>query len=142
MSNLSKRPKDCDNTASDCPANLDANKSCVYILPSDDVIEKNCSGCIFVPRAYTFNPPILTAEDCSALCQKNPTGPPKISPSEFTKRSQEMMYGDDKIKGVAALILPAYVLLILDVTITLMFIKTFSPILGGDIDIPGIEKIS
>lgn len=140
--NLTKRPKDC-GTANDCEPDVNnPYNNCVYILPNQSTIESECSGCMFVPRAYTFSPAISTADDCSARCEKNPTGPPKISPSEFTKKSQEMMYGDDKIKGVAALILPAYLLLILDVTITLMFIKTFSPILGGDIDLPGLSKIT
>ncbi|MFH0737268.1 MAG: hypothetical protein V1827_01675 [Candidatus Micrarchaeota archaeon] len=124
----------------DCDENLTATESCVWVLPSEEDIESHdCDSCNFVPQSYTYDPPIYLA--CTDLCNPSPSGPPKISPSEFTRRSAEGMVGKEEIKGVAALMLPAYVLPILNILVTLIFIRSFSQLIGGDVDIPGLSKI-
>jgi hypothetical protein len=123
-----------------CPANMTANQSCVWVLPSKEIIDSHdCDSCNFVPMEYTYSPPVYLA--CTDLCNPSPTGPPKISPAEFARRSMEGMVGKEEIKAVSALMLPAYVLPILNILVTLIFIRSFSQIIGGDMDIPGLMKI-
>ncbi|MEW6035823.1 MAG: hypothetical protein AB1529_04380 [Candidatus Micrarchaeota archaeon] len=136
-----ERPAGCSGDAAlNCPANLDATQSCVWVLPSkEDVDAHECDACNFVPQQYTYGPPIYLS--CADLCNPSPTGPPKISPGEFSRRSQEGMVGKEEIKAVSALMLPAYVLPILNIVVTLIFIRSFSQIIGGDIEIPGLTRI-
>ena len=51
------------------------------------------------------------------------------------------MVGREDIKSISKMMIPAYVLPLLNILVTLMFIKTFSQILGGDIEIPGVPKV-
>ena len=62
-------------------------------------------------------------------------GPPLINPAEFSRRTQQWMVGRPEIVSVSALMFPAYVLPLLDILVVLMFIRSFSSILGGDIEI-------
>ncbi|MBI5698020.1 MAG: hypothetical protein HZC29_05980 [Thaumarchaeota archaeon] len=125
---------------STCPAAPNAYDSCSYVLPSKQKLARmECDGCLFVPQQYTYNPPIYAS--CSDLCNPNPLGPPKISPGEFAKATQKNMFGRSEVKTAASLILPGYILPILNIVVTVMFIRTFSSILGGDMEIPGLSKI-
>lgn len=134
-------PTNCDDDpALDCPADLNASKSCVWILPDDaDIEAHDCDSCNFVPQEYTYDPPIYLS--CTDLCNPSPTGPPKISPADFTRRSAEGMVGKEEIKAVAALMLPAYVLPIINILVTLIFIRSFSQLIGGDMMIPGLMRV-
>jgi|GEM_PF-6877893 len=118
-----------------------ASESCVYVLPSQDFLDSGvCDSCLFVQPEYTLNPPVYT--DCAARCGGGANaGPPKINPAEFAQRTAEGMVGRPEIKSVAALMLPAYILPLLDILVTLMFIRSFSAMLGGDIEIPGLTRI-
>jgi len=127
----------CESPPSD---SIIASKSCVYVLPDQSLLDSGaCDSCLFVHPEYTFNPPIYT--DCASRCGGGAAGPPKINPAEFAQRTAEGMVGRPEIKSVAALMLPAYILPLLDILVTLMFIRSFSAILGGDIDIPGLTRI-
>lgn len=117
-----------------------ATSSCLYVLPGEQRLTNNeCNGCLFVPESYTFDPPLY--RNCADICSTNASGPPKISPGEFAKRSAEGMVGRDEIKVASTLILPGYILPILNIVVTLMFIRSFSQIFGGDVEIPGLVKI-
>jgi len=131
----------CGPEAKDCPSSMIAEESCVYVMPRPDVRGEysHCDECIFIDTTYTFSPPIEYR--CAQLCGEQIGGPPKVSPADFAKMSQEGMVGKSEIKSVAAMILPAYILPLLNITVTLMFIRTLSPMLGGDIEIPGMAKI-
>lgn len=123
-----------------CHVSMTAAESCVYVLPSQKDIDSGaCSECVFVKKQYTMNP--VTYPNCMELCSPSPTGAPKVSAAEFTRQTFSGMFGREEVKAVATLIVPAYVLPLLNVVVTLMFIRTLSPIFGGDIEIPGISKI-
>jgi hypothetical protein len=124
-----------------CVESSTASESCVYVLPFNPtaVNDGHCNSCLFVKPEYTFYPAVYA--NCGAVCGSQGAGPPKINPAEFAQRTAEGMIGRPEIKSTAALVLPAYILPLLDILITLMFIRTFSPMLGGDIEIPGLAKI-
>jgi len=129
-----------DSNSMACPASTTAKQSCLYVLPDPGLIDTDqCNGCLFVRPEYTFDPPIYA--NCAQLCNPGGSGPPKVNPAEFAQKTKEGMYGRPEIKSVAALYLPGYVLPILNILVTLMFVRTFSPILGGDIEIPGLARI-
>ncbi len=102
---------------------------------------KRCEQCFNASTsACLYSPP--TVEDCSAECDESAEGRPlKVSPSEFAQKSQQWMFGRQDIKNVSSLLLPAYLLPLLNIAVTLIFIRTFSPIFGGDIEIPGWTKV-
>lgn len=132
-------PAECvQAVACDQPSDLDAYKSCVYIQPDASVLPQ-CDVCIFGKREDTTIPSART--DCASLCDASPKGPPKVSTTQFVRATREGMAGGEEVKTVAALILPAYILPLLNIVVTLMFIRTFAPILGGDIDIPGVSRL-
>ncbi|MBI5222946.1 hypothetical protein HY990_00840 [Candidatus Micrarchaeota archaeon] len=141
---LSVRPSNCrsDSPASySCPASLDANQSCVWVLPPQSLLDSHrCDGCLFVKKESTLNPPIIGS--CADLCgASGVVGPRKVSPSEFARRSSEGMVGKEDLKSIATLYLPGFLLPLLNIVITLMFIRSFSQFLGGDVDIPGLVRI-
>ncbi len=122
-----------------CPASTDPAQSCVYILPSADIIDaRGCKECLFIPTTYTYDPPVQL--NCAELCKAN-VGPAKISPDQFSKVTSEGMIGAPEIKSLSSLILPAYILPLFNIAVTLMFIRSLSVVLGGDIEIPGVSKI-
>jgi hypothetical protein len=114
-----------------------ANESCLYVVPDIQTLDSKCDGCVFVPVEYTFNPPIYP--NCADACSK--AGRPKVSPADVAKQSKKGMVGREDIKNVASILLPGYLLPLLNTLVTIMFIKTFSPIFGGDIEIPGLAKV-
>ncbi|MBS3067405.1 hypothetical protein J4450_01775 [Candidatus Micrarchaeota archaeon] len=148
--NLNARPPGCGVAlgpnggppviAKACEASFTAIESCTYVLPRRDALDQHeCDTCLLIPDPYKYDPPIY--KNCADLCRGSPAGPPRISPGEFAKKSAEGMVGKPEIKVAASLVLPAYVLPILNITVTLMFIRSLSQILGGDIEIPGVSKI-
>ncbi len=147
INDISGRPSQCILDTSpykqatfNCKASLNANESCMYIMP-DFSNESICQGCLNVTNDYClFNPPIVNdcGEECSETTMQKPA---LLNPAEFAKKSGEGMFGREDIKNVSKLIFPAYFLPLINIVITLMFIRGFSPIFGGDIDIPGYLKV-
>ncbi len=115
----------------------DPYSSCAYQIADEETLEKECDGCVFVPVQYTFDPPIYL--NCLDGCSQQDT--PLISPADVTKQSNKGMVGRDDIKNVASVLLPSFLLPLLNILVTVMFIKTFSPLFGGDIEIPGLQKV-
>ncbi len=115
-------------------------ESCVYGIAGDSdlkLLDEDCSGCIFVENEFTFDPPVYT--NCASACSGE--GASLLSVSDIVKQSGEGMVGREDIKSISKMMIPAYVLPLLNILVTLMFIKTFSQILGGDIEIPGVPKV-
>jgi len=94
---------------------------------------------MFVDDTFTFSPP--TVLDCGLLCTGARPIPTYIDTGDFAKLSSKGMYGRPEMKNVASLMLPGYLLPLLNILVTVMFIETFSPMLGGDIEIPGLSKV-
>jgi hypothetical protein len=129
-------PEDCEDAAKYCKGSLNSpENSCIYYQPSADLYDL-CSGCIFVDKQFQYTP--AANADCGKLCGTNT---PSLTTAQAAQAIKARMYGDDSIISVAALMIPAYILPLLNVVVTLMFIRSFSPILGGDFDIPGVSKL-
>ncbi|HLD59458.1 MAG TPA: hypothetical protein VI912_00565 [Candidatus Bilamarchaeaceae archaeon] len=118
-----------------CPASLDPYKSCVYILPKDGSL---CKDCLFTEEDYQYSPPVLRT--CEELCGPA-SGGAKMSVADFAKNSGGGYIGREDIKSVSKFAIPAYILPLLNIVVTVMFIKTFSTMLGGDVEIPGLSKV-
>lgn len=108
---------------------------------------QTCNGCFNVSNEYCLfgngtaqNPHVNP--DCPGECSE--TGmekPALLTAGEFVKKSGEGMYGREDIKNVSKFLLPAYLLPLMNIVVTLMFIRGFSPIFGGDVDLPGWAKV-
>ena len=97
-----------------------------------------CETCLFTEESYAYNPPINMR--CSDICAPTESTPVKDAGS-YTGIGAEGLVGRAEIRGVAKLIIPAYLLPMFNIVATLIFIKGLSEMLGGDIDIPGISKV-
>jgi hypothetical protein len=64
-----------------------------------------------------------------------------IGPQDFIKDLPEGSDTETDVMTVGSLMLPGVVLPLFCIVIVVVFIRTFSPLLGGDIDIPGLGKI-
>ncbi|MFA5076830.1 MAG: hypothetical protein WC488_00160 [Candidatus Micrarchaeia archaeon] len=100
-----------------------------------------CNSCLDVPKDYCFFKPYVAlscAEDCTTGTFLKPA---LLTAAEFAKKSSEGMFGREDIKNVSRMLLPAYLLPLINIAVTLMFIRGFSPIFGGDFEIPGYAKV-
>lgn len=130
---------DCDEAAVEkCPASLIPEESCVYVVPNYEIWEQ-CADCLLIDEGFTYAPPI--AKDCAQLCSDTNWKKDRISPAQFAVKTREGMVGRSEIKNAASFVVPLYILPLLNILVTIMFIKTLSQILGGDIEIPGLQKV-
>jgi hypothetical protein len=67
-------------------------------------------------------------------------GPLSIGPTDFIKKLPGAE-GRPDARNVGMLMVPALVLPLFCIVIVVSFIRVFSPLLGGDIEIPGLSKI-
>ncbi len=123
-------------TGLDEDGNVDPYNSCVFWIPADTI---GCSGCLFTDKMFRYTPP--TAVDCATACTQSDDGTTMVSAADFAKASKEGMFGSEGIKDVSSLMLPAYLLPLLNMVVTIIFIRTVSPMLGGDIEIPGLAHV-
>jgi hypothetical protein len=97
-----------------------------------------CEQCLEVSESYIYDPPINV--NCGDMCKPNDNIPVQ-SPSDYMKSGSEDMVGFSEIQNVSKYMIPAYLLPLFNIAATLIFIRTFSGMIGGDIDIPGISKV-
>lgn len=97
-----------------------------------------CEECIFSEEPAEYNPPIRA--DCAEQCKPS-TNTPTKNAGDYSKIDEDGLVGREEIKNVAKLMVPAYLLPLLNIALTLMLIRTLSGILGGDIEIPGLQRI-
>ncbi|MFH1393442.1 MAG: hypothetical protein ABII71_02535 [Candidatus Micrarchaeota archaeon] len=98
----------------------------------------SCEACLFSEEAYIFNPPVNS--DCGSLCRPSDNVPSK-SPGEYSEADEDGLIGKAEITAVSKYIIPAYLLPLFNIVATLVFIKGFSAMLGGDIEIPGLRRL-
>ncbi len=114
--------------------------TCVYIIP--DVVFENpelCSECAFVAeKGLTMKPQMIL--ECADLCGAPTNVMLAEDPATMTNKVGGMV-GPSELISVSKLMVPAYVLPLFSLAVTLMFITSLSPMLGGDIDIPGMLKL-
>ncbi|MFH2106245.1 MAG: hypothetical protein ABII22_03215 [Candidatus Micrarchaeota archaeon] len=128
--------KECDINARTCPASLDPYQSCVYILPKNGA---QCSDCLKVEEDYQYSPAIR--KTCADLCGAGMNKGKASTTGDIVKNSGSDYVGPEDVKNVSKFMIPAFVLPLMNILVTLMFIKTMSAMLGGDIEIPGLSKV-
>ncbi len=126
---------------SNLPDNYTTGNCSLEMCPKDYRVtlpRTACEMCLYIDDSYAYDPPIQTG--CTDLC-KPPDNVPVKESGSYTKIGEDGLVGKDEIKNVSKLMLPAYLLPMFNIVATLVFIKGFSTILGGDIEIPGISKV-
>ena len=116
------------------------SETCVYIIP-DVVFDEpdTCSQCAFVAeKGLTMEPAMIW--DCTAFCGAPSSTVMGQDPASMTNNIGGMQ-GPTDVIAVSKLMVPAYVLPFFCLAVTLMFIMTLSPMLGGDMDIPGMMRM-
>lgn len=107
-----------------------AEKSCVMIIPEHVFNSQDCTSCSYLlDPGFASYPPVH--QSCQKLC-----GSPKSATGD-SDLSSELAEMD----SVTSITFPALILPMLNLVITLIAIRTLSPILGGDIDIPGMMRM-
>jgi hypothetical protein len=107
-----------------------AEQSCVMIIPNKVFNSPECTSC-----SYLLDPGFASYPAVHQSCQKlcgSPTG--ASADSGMDSELAEM-------NSVTSITFPALILPMLNLVITLTAIRTLSPILGGDIDIPGMMRM-
>ncbi len=120
-------PDGCDKTACDLTVCSGAYKETV---PSS-----SCQKCLDVDANFQFDPPVMT--NCADFCAA-PKNPAEPSTAPLT---MEGFVGGPDYRNIAQLLVQAYLLPLFNFTVAIMFIQSFSGMLGGDIEIPGITKV-
>ncbi len=107
-----------------------AEKSCIMIVPDKVFNSPECTSC-----SYLLDPGFASYPAVHQSCQKlcgSPTG--DTADSNMDSELAEM-------NSVTSITFPALILPLLNLVITLTAIRTLSPILGGDIDLPGMMRL-
>ena len=131
------RPADCPLECNDVGGTPQGN--CIASCLLSDAPQRLCQRCLDCPLDCTYYPAVRT--DCSSVCSDEAlAGPVSIAPDDFIKKLPGASGASD-VKGVGTLMVPALVLPLFCIVIVIAFIRVFSPILGGDIEIPGLGKI-
>ncbi|MFA5105837.1 MAG: hypothetical protein WC506_02655 [Candidatus Micrarchaeia archaeon] len=117
------QPEGCEQY----PGCLECPSDCKALVPSDP-----CESCLNCQEGCRTIPPVNT--ECADMCGSQ-DGPTNFSPSDFLSRS------NSEFENVGALAFPAYVLPLFNIVILVAFVRVLSPMLGGDVEIPGLSKI-
>ncbi|VVB99918.1 Uncharacterised protein [uncultured archaeon] len=113
---------------------LGCTDQCKLTAPS-----KLCTACFDCPNDCLYQPAVRT--DCAEVCtNEDLAGPISIGQDDFIKKLPGAQGASD-VKNAGTLMIPALVLPLFSIVITLAFIRVFSPLFGGDIEIPGLSRI-
>lgn len=132
------KPKDYSGRDEDISKALEiAKDSCVYIYPTPN--DPECSSCLTLEKAYLYNPPIRSEDECKQLCTSKPKK--TMTTGDTVPLLVEGNVGPTILTNVSKLLVPYYLLPLFNILVTVMFIRSFSKFLGGDIEIPGLAKV-
>ena len=114
-------------------ANLDS--ACTATPPDNP-----CAGCASCDTDCRSTP--LVRQSCDELCLPTDfgNGGSPITPKDMLM-SWEGAEGNPDWRSLGSLGIAAFLLPIFNIVLTLAFIRTLSPVLGGDIEIPGLMKV-
>ena len=119
--------------------NPDTHLGCTEECRFADPPSIACEGCVECPTDCLYTPPTRT--DCGDVCSEEAlAGPINIGPSDFIKKLPGAQ-GEVDVKNAGVLMIPALVLPLFCLVMVVSFIRVLSPILGGDIEIPGLGRI-
>ncbi|MFA5411870.1 MAG: hypothetical protein WC350_00790 [Candidatus Micrarchaeia archaeon] len=118
------------------------NPTAFYIIPEIVFTDPHhCEPCIYVlDKGLTYQPEQVFL-NCQTMC--GTAGGASYSyedPATMTNQVDGFV-GTTEMKSVSKLAIPAFLLPIFGLVVTLMFIQALSPMLGGDIDIPGMMRM-
>lgn len=116
-----------------------AQEQCYMIIPDEVFTSQDCLSCDYlIDPGFGSYPPLH--HRCDKLCggMKNVAAQ---KDSSSMKASTEGFEGPAEMKEITKLTVPAVVLPMLNIVITFIFIRALSPVLGGDIDIPGMMRM-
>lgn len=112
---------------------------CTESCQVEDPPVRICENCFNCELDCTYYPAVRT--DCSTVCSDEAlAGPVNIGPEDFIK-SLPGAKGQVDVKNVGTLMVPALVMPLFCLVIVIAFIRVFSPVLGGDMEIPGLGRI-
>ena len=99
-----------------------------------------CEGCFDCDLDCNYYPAIRT--DCSEICSDEAlAGPVDIAADDFIKRMPGAKTSYPNVRNIGVLFIPAVLLPLFCIVIVISFVRVLSPVLGGDIDIPGIGRL-
>ncbi|HQT44977.1 MAG TPA: hypothetical protein PLO51_03305, partial [Candidatus Micrarchaeota archaeon] len=100
---------------------------CKALVPTDP-----CESCFSCQAGCRTIPPVNV--NCADMCGTE-AGPTNFNPADSLARSSS------DFENVGELAFPAYVLPLFNIVILIAFVRVLSPMLGGDVEIPGLSKI-
>ncbi len=116
-----------------------AESTCYMIIPKEVFTDTDCLSCDYLlDPGFASYPPIH--QRCDKLCGGKRNLSPKKNKESYMSAT-DGFNGPAEMKAITKLTVPALVLPLFCIVITFIFIRTLSPMLGGDIDIPGMMKM-
>ncbi|MEM4367376.1 MAG: Ig domain-containing protein [Candidatus Anstonellales archaeon] len=116
----------------------DACKQCPLECKSFKPPDEPCSGCLVADEREIYYPPIQL--ECPSLCSGS-SKETEAKVESFLARGEEGTYGKPELKTLGNLMIMAFLLPLFNVFITLLFVKALSEFFGGDIELPGLQKV-
>ena len=117
-----------------------ANETCFYIIPTRVYGNPaDCESCNYViDEGLAYKNQMFV--NCVGACGATSLKGVETNPATLTN-SADGFVGPTDVKSVSKLVVPAFVLPLINLVITIIFIQTLSPMLGGDIDLPGMMRM-
>ena len=125
-----------------CMLDPDPTKGCTDACRLPDPPEKVCEGCFDCDFDCTYYPAIRT--DCSDICSDEAlAGPVNVEPNDFIKKLPGASTSENgkPAREIGVLYIPGVLLPLFCIVMVVAFVRILSPVLGGDIEIPGLGKI-
>ena len=125
-----------------CLPDPDPAKGCTDLCLQQDPPEKACEGCFECDFDCTYYPAIRS--DCSDICSDEAlAGPVNIAPDDFIKKlpGASTSTNGKWARDIGVLYIPGVLLPLFCIVMVVAFVRILSPVLGGDIEIPGLGKI-
>ena len=88
-------------------------------------------------------PEVSVYTNCAELC-KPAEGATTFGMTDLTAGSgatTSSQYGGADVQAIGVLLVPAFILPLFNIMVTIAFVRALSPVLGGDYDIPGISRL-
>ena len=116
-------------------------KGCTTGCRLADAPDRACEGCFSCPADCLYQPAIRT--DCADLCTSGIASGALDNPQQSAHKILPGGAQAEKtdIRNVGVFMIPALVLPLFNIVIVVAFIRVFSPVLGGDIEIPGLSRL-
>jgi hypothetical protein len=123
-----------------CLASEDPSRGCSDACRLDSPPDKVCEACFSCDMDCLYYPSIRT--DCSDICSDAAlAGPVNIGPNDFIKSLPGAKTYYTEVRDIGVLFVPGMVLPLFCIVIVISFVRILSPVLGGDIEIPGLGRI-